>query len=230
MVVFALPFIGGSAISYFEWEWPDSIDFVPIDYSGHGLRRKTPLLNSLDAVALDVAEQISNYLLKKDSPNDFVILGHSFGGIVAWYCSTILESRYGLYPDKVVVSSCNPPDSYSDLSVWDESTILQTLISGGQLSESDISSEFFRNKMFPVIVHDYKLLHSKIPMRDKVKAPILVLFGSEDALLDENSLGNWRRYSCHSVFDIVKFDSGHFYLKNSENYKKIINMISENQY
>lgn len=88
---------GGSPYAYAPWEKfiDPRIDIFPFQMSGRCGRKRECYASSIEAAALEAAEQIKDCADRK-----IYLTGHSMGGVVAHYTAYLLKQLYGIISDK----------------------------------------------------------------------------------------------------------------------------------
>lgn len=110
MILFCLPFAGGSAHYYMKWRkyLPNGIKLSPIEYAGRGLRIKEQPYQSFENAVDDIAEYISRNI--KSTP--YAIYGHSLGGLLAFELNHKLLEKGVTPPCHSFYSGISAPNMY----------------------------------------------------------------------------------------------------------------------
>src|SRR5688500_5759937 len=80
--ILCLPFAGGNKHSYklYQKLSPGNLDFITLEYAGHGQRLSEALMESVDEIALDIYHQVRPLI----EHCQYAIYGHSMGAIVGF--------------------------------------------------------------------------------------------------------------------------------------------------
>lgn len=225
-ILFALPYAGGSALSYSSWKKCFvNKKFVALDYAGHGSRMtdmKMP--NDITEMAEDIISQISDYL----KGERFSIFGHSMGGLVAWHTLRGLQRR-GLWPQKIYISACAAPNKISDIKRSDDDDkIIYELRNEGHLTDEMAKTPFFLNNILPIVRNDYKVLKEYVCEESIVKEDLLLylFYGDQDIQNSIEVMLPWKEFVVKEPF-ITKFAGGHFFFDNKEEMLKLCAIMDQ---
>lgn len=227
--VFCLPYAGGSKSVFSEWKekYNDIAEIIPMEYSGHSSRFSEKLYTDADKMAEDIFRNIVAY-----KPEDYIIFGHSMGCLISLLTALKLESRYKFMPQKIVIGGTRPPHlSYKDEKISDLSKkdFMNKFIEMDQMDPEIINEPELMDLLYDVFYADTLVGESYKGYTDipKLKAPMIVMTGSQDDEAPEEDMREWSFYS-EGSFEFKSFDSGHFFPFNSEEFfdyfkKTIIN-------
>ena len=222
--IFVLSYDGGSSLSYLSWKshFEKSI-MIPLDYKGHGLRSDKKLDSNIFDMADDIAEQIVAISSKKR----FIIFGHSMGGLVGWYTMHILKNRYNILPEILCISACKSPDSFkTKRQMITNETLLSNYSLIGHANEHMVKSDYFKEKLLPVIKHDYQLMNNFIyeERLEKISIPFYLFYGTMDTSIVYDEIQSWCSFTT-SYYRSFSFDGGHFYFDDNKNRNKLCNIL-----
>ena len=214
MNIFAVPFAGGNCYCYrdlaraissgFEWE--------TLELPGRGKRPGEPLLDSIEAMADDVVDQIISR-----SCEEFRLYGHSMGGLVAHRAAQIFEQRHQRCSavEHLFVSGCRPPGLMRPL-VARASLSRSELISaidrlGGlprQIREDSDLMAFFE----PILRADFSAVDRySLTERQPIAAPITVFSGKQDSEVDSADIERWCEAGAQQT-RFFSFPGNHFFM------------------
>ena len=82
MILFCLPYAGGSEVAYYKWKkyLHPSIELIPIELKGRGKRFNEIFYESLEEAVDDIFENIKDKIIN----NDYAIYGHSMGSLLSY--------------------------------------------------------------------------------------------------------------------------------------------------
>ncbi|MFI6520850.1 thioesterase II family protein [Spirillospora sp. NPDC050679] len=209
--VFCVPFAGGTARSYQDWQrwFPPNIEIVPLEAAGKGRRSAEPSPATLREAAADLAARVQ--AVRTGVPH--VLFGHSLGALIAFEM-TLAGADLGLpLPELLVVSGRNPPNA---VSRWGAETVelpdhelLAALRTVGGVPEGlpdSIAARFF----LPGLRADLRLAVGYRAAGDRPSdVPLLVLAGRQDPLVDHHQVADWARHTRRSC-DLWRHDGHHF--------------------
>lgn len=203
-----------------------SIEFIPLDYSGHGQRISAPLLYKVDDIADDLYDQIRSKLQRNEK---YALLGYSMGGLL---CYEILKRiKEGHYPENVFIFASHFPghiyesDKYEQYDLKDVKALLKEY---GGTPESILENNDFLAFMKPMVCADMIALrdYSNKDTEFKIDCPLTVIRGSDEPDTQE-SMEEWRTYTLNSYYFYI-FEGGHFFLfDNPDNLRKGAEIINQ---
>lgn len=217
--VFLLPFAGGSSLLYSQWKL-DHFQMHALDYSGHGFRYQEPVAQNMEDLAEDIIRQIESV-----QPEEFLLFGHSMGGLLAWLTAQKLEKK----PRVLFISACEPPGCL-DVGRYEkyrrEDLLMQYIADYSRVPEKQRNSKVFRTILLPVIQNDFKILSEYVyepaPVLD---VPIVVLYSREDTMMRHEVMGKWRDYGRNVNF--CEMSGDHFYLEEEQSRKQILEVMND---
>ncbi|MBE6876088.1 MAG: thioesterase [Ruminococcus sp.] len=214
MLLCFLPHAGGSAKSYssFRRFLPKSLHVLPMELSGRFTRSDEPVLTEISACAGNLLEKHQEAL--KQEP--YALFGHSMGTLL----STELVRQAGEkgipLPVHVFLSGRCAPDETVSLSgnpeqISDEE-IINFFSGNGLTSNSPVQDEALMQMLNRTLCTDVRMAerYSVTPQEVKFPCDMTVLYGTEDAMLTEDSMHGWERFAGKSC-EILPFSGGHFY-------------------
>ncbi|OZG70435.1 hypothetical protein BTA51_26055 [Hahella sp. CCB-MM4] len=205
-------------------ELPAEVSMRQFVYPGRGSRFKRHFASSLVELAQEAGDSIS-------SKQPFILMGFSFGALVAYEAARYLQ-RQGQAPMALVVCAMNAPQSgdyRNQVHQLDMATLASYLNKLGGTPGELLESPEFLAWYAPIIQSDYRLMdayrHDPNPV---LESPILALTGESDPLTTRDAVGNWS--SCtSSTFHSVSIPGSHFFLDESPHIlaAELINGLSE---
>jgi surfactin synthase thioesterase subunit len=208
LIVFA--HAGGSASFFQSWtaHIPEHTELCAIQLPGRENRFSEPLLTTFEAI-LDAAEPA----LTAVTDRPFAILGHSFGGLLAFALTQRLETK-NRRPTALAVSAFRaahlpPKRRLSELS--DEQFLASITELGGTPGDVMKNPELLE-LVLPALRADFAAVDSYRPAACKpIAAPLWAFGGAADPWVDAASLGAWSQHTSGD-FRLRLFPGGHFYL------------------
>ncbi|MER5541429.1 thioesterase II family protein [Streptomyces sp. NPDC001118] len=211
--LFCVPHAGGSAGVFRPWQrsFPEHVEVVPLEPAGRGVRRSEPFATDLSAAAADLCDT----LLDRLTGDDFVLLGHCMGALLAYEMVCHLERQGLKSPRTLIVSGRNPPHLQT---AWgkrvaglpdDELFAELSSVGGVPKGLSRAMAEGFLH----IIRNDQRMVHAYTPARPvhRIAVPVLVLAGREDEMTQADQLPRWSDYTTGPV-DVEYLTGGHYFL------------------
>lgn len=222
MKVFLIPFSGGSSLYYNKWSC-DKLEFIPLDYAGHGSRMREPLCTSIEQVADDLV----NIVKKKINGDDYCIFGHSLGGLVTYEMYQQIQECNIKEPLCLYISGSRTPGMKVEEHIED---LNEDEYKSAVMKLGGVEEEFFLNKKIfetfnPILKNDLVMneYYRKSPEYG-IKCRAVFMNGVEDHTLTLRDLLQWKNY-CKNECKFEMFLGAHFYLNTY--YNEIIAKILE---
>lgn len=226
MKLICLHFAGGNGYFYYKWKkhLPE-IEVVPIDLPGHGSKINQELLYCFD----DAVTSIYNELIDVASNGkDYVIFGHSMGGIFIPHILKRLEKMSKLLPMGVIISGACPPNverikekKFTEIS---DDELVDRILEMGGTDKNIVRTEEFKNYFLPIIKADYAILsnHEYLNVSLNFLGKVAIFNGNEDTIPLKFEK-EWAEYF-GKIINIKHFMGRHLYLMDNE--EKICSEIS----
>ena len=211
--LFCLPYAGGSANIYSKWigRSKDSVEVYPIELSGRGRLHRKPLYDSVKDIVDDISERIIEIL---DKNSDYILFGHSLGGILAYELISKLLDKGIKEPFKLFISATKSPNFMDKETTYNMSnTEFRNQISklGGtpkEVLENDELMDIFT----PILRADFKAFETYKMKNNykKLNCDISLIFGTND-LIGKREIQNWSDYTNGDV-SLNEIKGGHFFI------------------
>lgn len=223
MILFCIPYAGGSARDFADWEKSASnnLQIVPLELRARGKRIKELAYTNFDEMVTDLCAQIDKYAEGKA----YSIWGHSMGAITGF---AIAKKRYDLrmsLPKLLFLSGRDAPFIEYDKK-FGKMTDLQIKnylceLHGTSLKVFDEPrvGRIYLNR----VKGDYQVLSTYNAEQYNVALPIdmLIFYGTDDISI-KGDIRDWREYTTQEI-TFFHFKSGHFYSDSQkENVLQII--------
>jgi surfactin synthase thioesterase subunit len=213
--LYCLPHSGGSAGEFLFWSdvLPD-VEVWGVQLPGHGNRRLEPSLTTMPQVVAAIADSV-----RFEPP--YALFGHSMGAAVAYELALELRSRGLPLPERLYVSSREPPHRHrADKGVL-------SLTDGELLDElgqqyGDIPAELrddpdWRALVLGSLRADLGIITGYQPSEaPPLPCPIVAMGGTQDPTVSEEDLRAWDSYTT-GTFGLQMFAGGHFYFREDDN-------------
>lgn len=205
---------GGAGVVYREWAsaLPAHTEVLAVELPGRGSRLLEPAIDRMDALVEQVLGVVGSTLERP-----CVLLGHSFGALLAFEVARTLRALNQPRPLGLIVSACAAPhlivSSFPGSERSDEHLVAELCRLGGTPAAVLADSEMV-GLLIPAFRADLRMmdryvrLHSPQPPLD---IPITVLGGQADPLVDQTNLAEWRSHTS-AGFSVHMFSGDHFYI------------------
>jgi len=206
--LFCFHHAGGGTAMFSAWNRAlgPRVDVVPVEI---GNRARFTTLRQLVAQA---NEQLRSAL---DGPH--VFFGHSFGALIAYRLACLRAAEGSRLPRALLLSSYAPPHlpaPIPDLGHLDNDQLAALLADLGGLPPELTEWPALRDKAVAAARIDLRLCMTDEETRTAaLSCPMYVFGGSDDPLVSEADLGEWRSRTS-GKFAVQILPGGHFYLND----------------
>ncbi|EJQ37425.1 hypothetical protein IEE_05211 [Bacillus cereus BAG5X1-1] len=225
MILFCLPYAGGSEASFYQWNdhLSKSIKLHSIPLKGRGSRFNEDFYESLEDAVDDIFDNIKD----KIGENDYAIYGHSMGSLLAYELYYKIKEMGHNIPKHIFFSGHRAPnrERKKDISfTLPDEDFKNKIIELGGTPEELISNQELFELFLPILKSDFKIVETyKYKERmDKIECDISVLNGKNDSISLEEVL-DWKNHT-NGNFRTYYFEGNHFYINhNMEEIMSILN-------
>lgn len=226
MILFCLPYAGGSESIYYKWKKYLSpfIELEPIELKGRGKRFNEPLYETLDEAVEDIFMNIKSKILDEE----YMIYGHSMGSLLAYEIYYKIKDNNLRKPKHIFFSGYEAPsiikkrENTYTLPNYD---FINKIIELGGTPEEVMNNKELLDLFLPIIRSDFKILetYNYKEREDKIQCDVSILNGKKDSInLDE--ILAWKNHAGKG-FKVYNFEGNHFFINS--NVKNITNVINE---
>lgn len=207
-----VPYAGGNSTAFIKmFSHLKEADMFYYDYPGHGSRANEQFLPTIQQAAADLAGR----LFEKN--RRYCIFGHSMGGMTAYYCEMLLEKKYGVSAEKLIISACSSPEDFysARLSLRSEKDIAEYLAEKRKIPPEIISMPAFKKTILNQFENDVKVINNyTIGDTFKVRAPMICIYGSDDEDIDESNIRKWQNHA-ETEIEVFCIKGGHFFIESA---------------
>lgn len=223
------PWAGGGSIHYARWGnvLNSSIEVFAVRLPGRESRAKEPFFLNMQ----QIVDEVIGVLLPVLKEKPFALFGHSFGAFSSFAVAEALKTRHNLEPVHIFLSGASAPYSEtrlntpkrSDLS--DEDFLKWMSLIGGTPPELLANPEVLR-LFVPALKADLHVVENyryDRPDHPFLSCPVTCFDGKEDVPHD---LEAWKSMTSGD-FTVRMLDGSHFYLKDPENEKILVDYVTK---
>jgi surfactin synthase thioesterase subunit len=224
VIIYFLPFAGGSEISYNHIVNKlniDSIKSIQCSLPGRGKRVEEELLDSVSAMADDIFRQIQSSL----HGDSFAIFGHSMGALLAVHLLSLLKNSELPLPLYVflsgrsgVIKASQPPLKH-EMDLQDFNIALRNL---GGIPNEIINDQGIMSFFRPIIRNDFKAIENYLPIIFFDPNLFVTVYFGDSEEFSANDAKSWQRITNQKI-DIKCFHGGHFFI--FDHVEEIVNDI-----
>ncbi|MGX5439994.1 thioesterase II family protein [Bacillus thuringiensis] len=226
MMLFCLPYAGGSEVIYYKWNdyLSPAINLCPVLLKGRGRRFDEPFYNNLEEAVDDIFDAIRD----KIGERDYAIYGHSMGSLLAYELYYKIIEMGVKKPKHIFFSGYKAPSEGGKKEITynlPNNDFKNKVIDLGGTPEEIIHNDELFEFFIPLLKHDFKIVetYEYKDKRDKIACDISVLNGKEDAISLKGIIG-WQNHTSGN-FKIYNFEGNHFFINN--NVEKIVTIIND---
>ncbi|MEE3662019.1 thioesterase domain-containing protein [Brenneria sp. g21c3] len=231
--MYCLPSAGSSASMYFDWVnyAPEWLNICPVEYSGHGTRVSESLIYDPNIVTNEITDAILTKNHKK-----FILFGHSLGTALTWRIVKELqergqESRLGM----IIISGRRETGTLSNerrkRHLLPRKEFITEVSKYAGLPQELLDQNDILDFFLPILRNDFHLndfLMDDAPVF--THCPLITIAGDSDPdIPSPEMMTKWAKYS-KTWLGHYSISGGHFYLNESENTKRIIEIISSHSH
>lgn len=214
--LFCLPYAGGSARIYADWErhLPPFVQVRPVEPAGRGSRFAERPHDRLEPLVEDLLPQL---LAADDAP--YALFGYSLGALVAFELARVMERRHGRPPVRLFVGAFRAPHlPRTTLPDHDlpEPQFRERLRVFGGTPEEVLADEALMELFIPMLRADLAVADTYRHREGRpLTCPITAFAGSEDEEVKVASVAQWRRHT-DAGFTLKVLPGNHFFLHGQE--------------
>lgn len=225
MQLFCFTYAGGTAAFYEELESVcEGIEFVKLEYPGHGHRRKEALKETIREVAKDLYEQICAAY----TGEAYALMGYSMGSIVAFEMVQIIMRENVLPKPRHIFLAAHIPSKMTTVDGLSESELLdyakkRTIVFGGVPKELQNNQTFWRIYL-PLYIADYKMIgrYEFDGLEFTSDIPVTIFYSVEDT--PRHDMERWKKFFVGEC-EMVEYTGTHFFL--NEHTKEMAEVIKQ---
>lgn len=225
MILFCLPYAGGSEVIYYKWKkyLNPSIQLESIELKGRGKRYGEIFYETLDEAVEDILRNIKDKIMD----DDYAIYGHSMGSLLAYELYYKIKEQKLKNPRHIFFSGYKAPSiirKKENIYTLPDYDFMKKVIELGGTPEELVKNKELLEIFLPVIRSDFKILenYNYKEREDKIECDVSILNGKQDSINLEEILA-WKKH-VDKGFKVYNFEGDHFFINN--NVENIINTIN----
>ncbi|MXN79870.1 alpha/beta fold hydrolase [Burkholderia sp. 4701] len=227
--VLCIPWAGASIERFFGWKHhlPDGAGLSGVQLPGRGTRTHEALPTDLPALLDEIA---AAYLKLPDPPR--ILLGHSFGALIAYELAMRVNGASGAAPiTRIVASGLSAPQVIADerriAHLDDDAFGAEVLALNGIPRDLTRNPEMLRYFM-DILRCDFRLFESYRfdPDRPRLRCPFVVCNGRADPGVSEQGVRAWASLTTGEC-RFHDFDGDHFFITSSVNAGAMLRLALE---
>jgi medium-chain acyl-[acyl-carrier-protein] hydrolase len=223
--IYTIPAAGMSKNAFQSWNdhLNDQLVLKSLEISGRGGKMDKRLNGTIEECAKELSDEILDDL---EANQDYSILGHSVGAIIAFEIVRLIEKRNHKRPTNLIVLSKNPPDNIDQVRIHElpDEIFLEHINKFDGLPFGMRNNRLYRRLFLPILRNDV-MLSEKYYKDDthKICTPIHCFVGDEEMDTVDNTM-HWVEFT-KANFNHIVLKGGHFnYLTSPQ---KVCNEIDK---
>ncbi|MGH2733119.1 MAG: thioesterase II family protein [Actinomycetota bacterium] len=223
--IICFPHAGGWPSAFHTWVGllPDGVDLLVGQLPGHGARLYEEPVRSIDVIAQALVERIAPL-----SDRPYVLVGHSFGSVLAFELTRHLRRRGYALPELVLISARQAPHVRSDppfVHLMDDATLLAYLEQVEGIPALIRGREELLAPVLRTIRADFQALETYgYASEPSLSIPLIACGADDDPVVSSGSLRLWEAHTNRS-FELHLLRGGHFYLYQKANIRRLIAIL-----
>lgn len=225
MILFCLPYAGGSEAIYYKWKkyLDSSIKLNPIELKGRGRRYNEIFYETLDEAVEDILKNIKDKIVN----DEYAIYGHSMGSLLAYELYYKIHTENVKMPKHIFFSGYRAPSiprKEKQIYLLPDEEFIKEVIELGGTPQEVVDNEELLQLFTPILRNDFKMLEKYLykEKKEKIQCDVSILNGKEDDITLEELLA-WKNHG-DKGFKVYNFEGNHFFINtNVENITKVIN-------
>lgn len=213
MQLFCFTFAGGTASFYDQLEeaCAGEIEFVKLEYPGHGSRHREKLCDTFQELSTDLYKQIKGIY----SGSDYALMGYSMGSVALLETLRYLMGTGELPQPRHVFLAAHEPKTMVGLNKYSSEELNEyvknrTILFGG-VPEQLVNNKSFWRMYLPLYKADY-LMISRYDFENLVyttNIPVTIFYSEQDTPRTE--MESWKKYFVASC-EFVEYSGTHFFI------------------
>lgn len=223
MILFCLPYAGGSESVYYNWnKYMDDIKLYPIELRGRGKRSDEKYYKNIKEAVNDIYASIEDKICEED----YALYGHSMGSLLAYELYYKICEMNHKKPKHIFFSGNKAPNIAKERDIsykMSDSLFMKKIIELGGTPKELIEDKEVLEFFLPILKNDIKIIeeYEYEERIEKILCDISVLNGEDDNIT-QNEIFEWRNHTSKSC-NIYNFKGDHFFI--NDNLQEIIDLI-----
>lgn len=214
MKLICLPYAGGSGAIFYKWKekLSPSIELINIELKGRGWRCGEEFYENIYEAVSDIYKQI-----QEEIDDDYAILGHSMGSLLAYELYYFIEKANAKKPKHIFFMGLAAPNLIKHEKIiheLDDIEFIKEVKELGGINETVMENRELIEFFIPIIKNDIRIFenYKYIDKRDKICCDISVLNGKDDCITIEEILG-WQKHTSRKC-KMYMVNGNHFFIND----------------
>ncbi|MET1256269.1 thioesterase II family protein [Aliikangiella maris] len=217
-IIYAFSHAGASASSYQPWinqlASDSLIRFIPLERAGRGKLIREKTFASLSELSKSLADYIYQDFQHQQPKGvkDWITFGHSFGGVLSFAVTNILQKLYKLTPTYSIISGSLAPSIQQpdDMHLWSDKKILERAKADSATPDKLLANPSFAKVIINQLRADYTIREQFLNLKScKVNQPFVLFNGTRDPHVSMDMIKAWQNHTT-SQTRLIEIEGGHF--------------------
>lgn len=225
MILFCIPYAGGSEAAYYQWKkyLNEEIELHSIKLKGRGRRIVEKFYKNMDEAVNDIFDNIKDLIMTED----YAIYGHSMGSMLAYELYYKIEKEKLNKPKHMFFSGQAAPGARSkgdNISDLPDDLFIDRIVKLGGTPQEVLECKELLNIITPILRSDFKMIEEFDYKKkdEKISCDITIFNGLQDNY-SELQIEKWRE-TTNGNCEIYNFEGGHFFInEKTQDILRIIN-------
>lgn len=211
ILLICIPYAGGNKYAFTGLKsWlPVNIEMLTLELPGRGQRVAEPLLSDIQQMTDDLFEQLLPLTVR-----DYILYGHSMGGILANLLLHRLAATGRKMPLHFLVTGCTSPATMylrTKRHHLPDPAFKAEMKTLGGLPDAVLEDEALMEFFLPIIREDMKALelYNYVP-QEKYEVPVTVIAGTTEAM-DDHMMNSWAEETTIPL-QTLRYPGNHFFI------------------
>ncbi|SEM01958.1 thioesterase II family protein [Xaviernesmea oryzae] len=211
-IAYAFPHAGGTATIYRRWidqlGHDGPVTLFPMELPGRGSLIRQEPIHDLNRLVENLGRKIIDDLniRRRYGVEDWIIFGHSFGGVLGYATAQFLSTRCGLTPKFVVLSASIAPNiqDYDGRHLESDQDIIARLRRDNATAPALLDHPAMCSRLVTQIRSDYLIRNQyKKLLGTTLNCPIKYIRALDDPHVPADCANAWRAFTTKSLEEIT---------------------------
>lgn len=227
MKLFSFAYAGGDGHVFYSIQQAlvqQGIEVLPYMYKGRNVRQEEGHYQSI----VEAATEAVDFINKHVEGQDYGLLGHSMGGLIAYECYQQLYEKGDPLPKMMIFSGSLPPNQLvrGEYAIESDEELVAQLTAEDSISASALAIPEFKEYFLPIMKNDIRIFDQYEQTTDhQIIVPVTVLTGDNDSNVTKEKVLDWQKYT-QDMPKFIELEGDHFFLfSDSVAYRELFQKI-----
>lgn len=225
MILFCLPYAGGAANIYSQWNkyFDSSVEVKALELKGRGTRFKEEFYEDIQSAVDDLYQMIEKDIEEKN----YCLFGHSMGGLLAYELYYRIYEKQNRLPEHIFFSGAKAPgapDQGERIHLLPDHEFIKAVDNYGGTPKEVLENQNLLDIVLPILRNDFRLIENYHFRKrtDRLKCDITSIRGTKDSV-KENDVREFIHYT-EGRCRFYEVQGNHFFIKTNK--EKVIDIVN----